>query len=271
MVPREIRPFGIIFFVGDDSVNLEKAKEEFIKYTKPYKDLNNACLLKVDHTFRVMDYCKEIAESLNLSEEDITLAMYSGLLHDIGRFEQWKKYQAFNDSISEDHAKLGVTILEKGNYLRAYLLDSSLDDILLKSIYYHNKYSIPEEFTEREKLFCNIIRDADKIDILYLRSIGEFDIDTNHESFSEKIYNDLLNEKTIRSEDIKTKGDNLSITLGFVFDINYSKSLEILKEKDYINQIINLYKEKNNNKEMKDQLEEIRKVVNNYIERRTIC
>jgi len=37
--------------------------------------------------------------------------MIIGLLHDYGRFIQWKKYKTFTDIDSIDHADLGVNLL----------------------------------------------------------------------------------------------------------------------------------------------------------------
>ena len=35
------------------------------------------------------------------------------LLHDVGRFEQYKRYGTFNDRKSVNHAALGVEIMKK--------------------------------------------------------------------------------------------------------------------------------------------------------------
>lgn len=44
-------------------------------------------------------------------KEDIDLAWLIGILHDIGRFEQLRRYQTFFDYRSMDHAKYGVHVL----------------------------------------------------------------------------------------------------------------------------------------------------------------
>ena len=72
---------------------IEKAIEEFKKYTSNYLEYGDMITLKINHTLRVMDLCEEIAKSLNLSEEEIYIAKIIGLLHDIGRFEQYKEYR----------------------------------------------------------------------------------------------------------------------------------------------------------------------------------
>lgn len=252
-------------------MNIEKAIKEFKNYTNNYIELHHKCKLKVDHTLRVMNLCGEIAESLNLSKEDIELAKLCGLLHDIGRFEQWKRYETFVDADSVDHADLGVEVLKNNNYLSKYLQDSTLEQTVLNSIKYHNKYSIPDNLEEKDEMFCKIVRDADKIDILYLytiRMLGNRKVD---ESFSDSIYNNLINCHEINRADVKTKGDTIAISLGLVFDINYQKSFEILKEKKYIDKEIDNYIETSDNDKFKEQLKEVRKIINKYIEERITC
>ena len=252
-------------------MNLEKAQQEFLLYTNAYKNLNRMCELKINHTFRVMNLCKEIAESLNLSKEDIELAMCCGLLHDIGRFEQWRLYETFNDLSSKDHAQIGVSVLKKKNYLSKYVSDISLKEIILNSIYYHNKYKISKKLSEREQLFCNIVRDADKIDILYLCSINQIKYDIQNNCFNEKVMKDLKDGKLIRKKSKATNADLLAIPLGFIYDINYPKSFKILKEKNYINQLIDYYEEKSTNNELKLQLQEIKKKTNQFIKEKITC
>ena len=94
-------------------MGLEKAKDEFLKYTENY-DLSDFHIIgKQKHSIRVMELSKKIAEGLKLSEEQIELATLIGLLHDIARFEQYKQYHTFKDAESIDHGDLGVEILNK--------------------------------------------------------------------------------------------------------------------------------------------------------------
>lgn len=243
---------------------IDNAIEEFKKYTNNYLEYGKMMTLKINHTLRVVKNCEELAKSLNLSEEDTYIAKIIGLLHDIGRFEQWKKYKTFRDYESIDHADLGVEILLKDNYLRKYIEDNSYDDIIITSIKYHNKFTIPEDLDEKTSLFVKLIRDADKIDILYLYIDKEIDLELDNE-FTESTYKALLEGKSIERPSLKTKTDRLSVSLGFIFDMNYQYSFKYLKEKDYYNQIIDIYKNKLDNDKFKNQLEEIRKFINNYI------
>lgn len=245
---------------------MDKAIEEFKTYTNDYLEYGEMIELKINHTLRVVDLCERIAKSLNLSDEDITIAKIIGLLHDIGRFEQWKVYNTFKDRESIDHGDYGVEILKKDNYIRKYIEDDKYDDMILKCIKYHNKYQIPSDLDEKTSLFAKLIRDADKIDILYLYIKKELEIVFDEDEINETIYKNMLNRKPVDRKDLKTKADRIAVPLGFVFDINYNESFKILNEKKYVDKVVDMYKEKTNNSKLKEQLEEIRKVINEYIE-----
>lgn len=242
--------------------------EEFKKYTNNYINISNMCILKVNHTMRVMNLCEKIAESLELSKEDIELAQTCGLVHDIARFEQWKNFKTFLDSKSIDHGDYGVKILRENNFIRKFNKDEKLDDLILKTVKYHNKLEIEKSLSKREKLFCNIVRDADKLDILYLYITQETVLNTQDEDFSDEVYESLMKQKTISKNIKKTKADNLAISLGFAFDFNFNISYKIIKEKNYYNQEIDFYKNKSNNENFKKKLENIRNVINKYIDGR---
>ena len=54
--------------------------KEFDKYVNNF-DMNDRMIhLKYTHTYRVVDYCRILAESLNLNEHDTFLAKTIGLL-----------------------------------------------------------------------------------------------------------------------------------------------------------------------------------------------
>ena len=250
-------------------MELKKAIEQFIDYTSNYLEYGDYCTLKIEHTKRVMELCKDISSSLNLTKEDQDLAILCGMLHDIGRFEQWKRYQTDCDSKSKDHGLLGVEILKENDFIKNFTQDKEEESIIMVSTYFHNKYEISEGLSEREKLFCNIVRDADKIDILYLYWSEQLQSKIGNKKFSEKIYNDLRNQKLIKITDKRTKEDTLSIPLSFIYDMKFPRSIEILKEKDYLNDEINKYQSKTKNKVFQEQLETVKEDIKRYIKERS--
>lgn len=146
-------------------IDLEKCKKIFKDYVNNYDMSNDKINLKYYHTLRVTNFCKEIAASLNLSNDDIEISELIGLLHDIGRFEQIRVYNTFIDKDSIDHADYGVEILKVNNLITQFVSDNEIQNIVLTAIHNHNKFSIESGLDERINLFCKIIRDADKLDI----------------------------------------------------------------------------------------------------------
>ncbi len=250
---------------------LQKAIQDFIDYTEPYNEISEMCTLKVHHTIRVMNLCETIAKSIGLNEEDIELAKLCGLLHDVGRFEQWKCFETFDDSKSIDHAKLGADIIEENDWLHELLQDEEKENIVRNSVFYHNKFKVYKELPERYKTFCNIVRDADKIDILYLYTTKHISPSTKNKAFSEEIYEALLQGREIRKDERKNSADGIAISLGFIFDINFKESVELLKREDYINQEIDMYIERTKNEEFKHQLTKVKERINGYMEDRLTC
>ena len=76
-------------------LNFEAAKQVFEEYLDGYDRENDKVKLKIIHTYGVVEQSRNLAERLMLSEEDTSLAMIIALLHDIGRFEQLKRYDSF--------------------------------------------------------------------------------------------------------------------------------------------------------------------------------
>ncbi len=247
-------------------IDLGKAKEKFKEYVNKYDVENENILRKIGHSYRVMENSKMIAESLNLAQEEKEICILIGLLHDIGRFEQYKRFATYRDEISIDHGMLGVKILQKDEYIRNYIEINEYDTIIFKEIKAHNQFEIPEEYTPKEKFFTKIIRDADKLDILKLAT-EEF-WEEKHKLVGEihpEIKKQFYQNRTIRkTKEISFEGVNdIILKIALVFDIQFKKSLEIIKKEDYINKIMDRfsYEEKT-----KEELEKMKEKIENWIQ-----
>jgi putative nucleotidyltransferase with HDIG domain len=73
--------------------------------------------LKKGHTKRVYNDILKIGRQLGLADEQMNLAETIAILHDVGRFEQYSRYRTFLDRASEDHAELGIRILDQNGVL----------------------------------------------------------------------------------------------------------------------------------------------------------
>ena len=211
--------------------------------------------LKYEHSYRVVEYADVIAKSLDLDEELSRKVHVAALFHDIGRFPQYQKYHHFRDLDSIDHGDKGYEILKENNFL---------DNTILNAVKYHNKIGIPEELTEEEKLVCKIVKDADKIDIIDKITL---ECTTKNYKPEENILEYFRKNKLLRRDiKIDAEGNILGLfrQIAFIFDVNFKKSLEIFKKKDFINKKIDLILEDNNYPE----IEEIRNICNSYLERR---
>lgn len=253
-------------------INIEEAKEEFIKYTENFNTKDKNIERKQQHSLRVMKIAEQIATNLKLNEEQIQLATLIGLLHDIGRFKQYTEIGLGDNLEGFDHGDYGAKVLFEEGLIRKFIETNKYDEIIKKSIKNHNKFSIEAGLTQEELLFAKLIRDADKIDILY-ESIDIYyknnEEEVNKSVLSEKIYNEFTKEATIKKEkNVRFKFiDDITCVISFIYDINYKTSFEIIKEKDYINKIIDRYNFQDQS--TKTKVEEIRKLANEYIEEKT--
>ena len=251
---------------------MEEAINEFIKYTDTYKEYGDKIDLKIKHSMRVKDNCIEIAKSLNLSEEDIELAGLCGLLHDIGRFAQWQKYRKYDDKNTKmDHGDYGYRVLKKDNYLRKFNRNPKNDNIILKAVKYHNKYEIAKSLTKREKLFTNITRDADKLDLLYLCKVDIFTTEFQSKTLNDNVYKSLLEKKLVSKDYIESELDMVGVRLGLIYDLNFKYSYLKVKEENYMNSIVEKQIKKTNNNDLINQLTNIKNKLTDYIEEMIIC
>lgn len=216
---------------------------------------------------------KNIAEKLNLSKEDIELAELIGLLHDIGRFEELKITKELN-SIKFDHATYGSKMLFEKGMIRNFIEDSQYDEIIKKAIENHSKLTIEKGLNERELLHSKIIRDADKLDNYRVKQEEKIEAifpkrvnrkeDMEESLLSDKVYKTVLNRKCVNIYDRITPLDFWVCILAFTFDLNFDVTYNIVKEKDYINILIDRFDYKN--KETKNRMENIRNILNKYVD-----
>ena len=149
-------------------IDRKSAAEAFNAYTAGYDHRDSMILHKIVHTYRVAANCERIAGSLGKSSDHVNFAWFLGLLHDIGRFEQVRRYGTFLDSVSVDHAEFGADLLFRDDLLSSFPvqnLSKEWIELLETAIRLHNKLTLPEDLDERTRCFCDLIRDADKVDI----------------------------------------------------------------------------------------------------------
>lgn len=215
--------------------------EQFKKHFEKYDTNEPAIVRKYYHSLRVMDLSMLIAKYAGFNDNDSKIAAISGLLHDYARFEQWTKYKTYKDIDSFDHGDLAVKRLFDENEIKDYNLSIDNYDEVYDAIKYHNKYSIPNNLSKHNETMCKVVRDADKLDILYLKTTN--DLITDGE-ISLKVKKQFFKKKCINKIDIKNQSDAIVLVLAMIYDLNFKYSFEYLEKTNLIWKIFDNIKDK---------------------------
>ncbi|SPF34500.1 conserved hypothetical protein [Candidatus Desulfosporosinus infrequens] len=197
---------------------------------------------KKEHSLRVRDYMLTLGQELQLDTNQLFLAEVIGLFHDVGRFEQYVKYHTFKDHESEDHAELGLLVLEREQILAGRV--SELEkEIIYTAIRNHNQRVIDENVGGDTLLFCQLIRDSDKLDI-FEQIINFYEdpkrtphlaVEENHKDqrYSPEIIQGILSGEQISYTSVKTPVDLKLIRLSWLLNLTFPAALEIAKRKEF--------------------------------------
>ena len=226
----------------------------FEDYVSKYNKEDALIEKKRTHSYRVALHAAKIAESLNLEQEQIDIAYICGLFHDIGRFEQAKQSHTYDDRYFQDHGDYGAKVL-KENLVSKITEDEKIQKIIILATKYHNKYEIGDT-TEEEELYCKIVRDADKIDIMEYQ-VNEID---GKYPLDKEVVDTILKHKLCKNGVVNNKLDHLLRMLCFIYDTNFDYSFKYLKDNNIINKKIQLMI-----KHSSDDTTEIVKCIEEYL------
>lgn len=225
-------------------MDLQHAKKEFEHYLDGYDRTDDKVHLKIVHTFGVTEYSRQIAERLMLSAEDTELAQLIGLLHDIGRFEQLKRFDSFEPT-TMDHAAFGVRILFEDGKIRDFVKADTWDDIIRTAIAKHSDFRLEGIEDSRTLMHARIIRDADKLDNCRVKLedtietiLGISAEGVGKTSVSPRVMEQFRRKESILSSTRRTAMDYWLSYLAYFFDINYKVSWDIIREHDYMTRLI---------------------------------
>ncbi|MCI5649914.1 MAG: HD domain-containing protein [Fusicatenibacter sp.] len=225
-------------------IDLQKAKEAFDVYTSAYDPSIPEIRLKLVHTYEVVSCMETLCARMQLSREDSDLACLIALLHDIGRFEQWIRYQSFVDYETVDHAQFSSDLLFRDGLIRRFLDTQRYDTILAAAIEQHNKYQVAPGYDERTLLFIYLIRDADKLDNYRVKEeesietlLGVSAKEANCSTISPAVYDQMDRQELIYSPNRETPLDVWLSYGAYTFDLHFPESLQYLKENHWIERI----------------------------------
>jgi putative nucleotidyltransferase with HDIG domain len=118
--------------------------------------------LKRDHSLRVYALATKIVAGERLAPSRLYLA--AALLHDIGRFSQFERFGTYRDDESVDHGDEGADFLRGSDFLEAFA--ASEKDCIVNAVRQHNKRVLPADLDPLTRSVCELVRDADKLDIV---------------------------------------------------------------------------------------------------------
>ena len=106
----------------------------------------------------------------------------------------------------------------------------------------YNRKEIEKGLNPKELLHSKIIRDADKIDILYIMTFEEKRTvfnrdDISDEKITNEIYEEFMQMKLLDYEKIQTNVDRVIAHFAYIYDFNFNFSYEYVNNKQYLDKI----------------------------------
>lgn len=225
-------------------MDLLHAKKVFEQYLDGYDREDDKVRLKIVHTYGVTKCSRQIAERMQLPKEEQELAQLIGLLHDIGRFEQLKRFDSFEPD-TMDHASFGVRILFEEGLIRNFVKEDTFDEVIRTAIAKHSDFRLQGITDDRTLRHARIIRDADKLDNCRVKLedtietiLGVTAREVGETAISGEILEQFKRKESILSSARRTKMDYWLSYLAYFFDINYKVSMDMIRENDYIKRLV---------------------------------
>ncbi|MGA2915382.1 MAG: HD domain-containing protein [Sedimentisphaerales bacterium] len=231
---------------------LEQFKKWFYDYVGIFygdDELTNENIaLKDNHTRRMCIDIKLITERLGLDDNQKMLAETAVLFHDVGRFEQFMKYKAYNDVGTENHSLIALKILAENKVLDC--LSRQEKEIVEEAIRFHGEKELPKNLDEQTELIAKLVRDCDKLDIYYvaINWLGDLRKNPNkylgtlglsaENKYSKHIVQAVLDNRTIAYKDFKTLNDMVIGQLGWIIDVNFAVTLKEIKKRKLLEQLV---------------------------------
>jgi hypothetical protein len=220
--------------------------DRFAIFTEPYVSAPGdsfAFRLKIDHTQRVLGIAEAIAQAEELPKPLALASRLAALMHDVGRFPQYRQFRTFYDPLSTNHAALSIQ-----HVLRHKLLEGVPDKtrrLVLGAIYLHNKRTLPCLTSSDLDTVARVVRDSDKLDIYqvmiqhFAQENPEHPEVTLHvlddpKAYSPKVIENLLRREPGDYKEIVYINDFKLMIIGWLYDLNFRTSCRLLHERGFL-------------------------------------
>lgn len=229
---------------------LQMIREWFATYAGTFsvrgEDLHPFLQMKVDHSQRVAENARLLAEDSGWELKEINAAEALGWLHDVGRFSQFSEFKTFSDAVSINHGERGWEVVTNRGILSSVPL--VLRAALLDGIRHHNAKAEPEGLASVNLRFLKLIRDADKLDIFHVvLAAVERDgfqdlpkmmpqIQLNGPSSPTVLY-EVQTHRSCSLGHVRSLTDYLLMQLAWIYDLNFAATLRQLAERKVVDQL----------------------------------
>ena len=241
--------FNQIVIKGEsmDQEWLDSLHNWFERYVRPFcatdAEAEKNIRLKIEHTRKVCHVMDRLSSGEGLGEADRILAGAVALLHDVGRFPQYRRWRTFRDADSANHARLAIEVIRQENLLAALTGEQRL--IIEEAVRFHNLISIPERLQSPTDRFLRLIRDADKLDIWRV-FVEHFAVPAQErasaallglperDGVSRDCVAALAGGRLVRLDTVACVNDFRLMLIAWVFDLNSTTSCGLLGSFGYL-------------------------------------
>jgi len=229
------------------SADFKHLKQWFSGYVATFGDLDPDGLrnihLKEEHTLQVVSCMEALAAGEQLDETETLIALTAALLHDVGRFPQYRRWRTFRDSESDNHARLSLEVIRCEGLLDHLPVAEHL--LIEEAVRFHNLLVLPEQIASPTDRYIRLIRDADKLDIWrvfleYYRLPEEQRASAVGLGFPDlpevtpACLEALSDGRIVRLDQTRVLNDFKLLQISWVYDLNFATTRRLLLERDYL-------------------------------------
>lgn len=243
-------------------ITIQNYNAIFWNFVNKYDTSNSNILRKIIHSFSVAEKCYSIACEFNLNKQQREFCYLIGLFHDIGRFEQWKLYQTYNDKLSVDHGDLGAEILKEFD-AKDFNISNEQMLVMIDAIKFHTKpYT---QNNDEVKFYNEIVKNADAYANVITTASGVQQMTVKEDGVTTCILNDFLNLKPLYIYSPKTKLDRALMLSACVYYVKFNYLRNEIVKKNYIDIIFETFSQYLNKEDKQIYRKAIEILKKNYL------
>ncbi|MFW5734657.1 MAG: HD domain-containing protein [Oceanidesulfovibrio sp.] len=239
--------------------------DRFRSYTDRYLDDSvvedhKPIALKIEHSLRVLENASLIIDAPDSLDAVGTmpagglggfsypaLVRLAALYHDIGRFEQFRRYGTFHDKKSENHARLGVKVLRHGDLIAD--LPAEARRFIQGVVMLHNRRLLPARISRDVRYATLLIRDADKVDILRVMvdhftapdpadPVVTLHVKEHPTEYTASLLDGIMAGNSGDYMAMRWTNDFKLLMLGWIFHLSFRASLDMVREREQAEKLL---------------------------------